>query len=66
MSRVTVAKRPSRAEVARALRDLQALWRPPDSNDNAGGQADVGKSEQQKTLKSYYTSNVVAMRGGLR
>ena len=35
-------------------------------NENAGGQADVRKSEQQNKLNSNYTTKLLAMRGGLR
>ena len=37
------ARRPSRAAVARSLRELEILWRPPDPhNDNAPRQRGAG------------------------
>lgn len=39
-------RRPNRAEIERALRDLEALWRPPDPRrDNARRAPGAGKNE---------------------
>ena len=41
------SRRPSRAEVARALRDLKLLWTPPDKNDTADPERNPESAAEQ-------------------
>ncbi len=43
------SRRPSRADVDRALRDVATLWKPPDENERARGGPGADKTKHDGT-----------------
>lgn len=58
------SRRPSRAAVARALRETETLWRPPDpEKDTAAGAGTEAAAERSKDNSKYTPARGEPQRG---